>query len=409
MNDDRQILRELAKKYARIAALDVQKQKIGMWKKLNTLKPQRPMVTIDQLPWNELNINDELTLLCEDPFYRTLENQMRMEMYKFNHFPVDMVVNDYLSIPKTVYGNRIGPDIEQDIILTDATNSVTAHRYIDILDTEEKLDAIEFPVVTADKKLDSEMLAKAQEALGDIIPVRLTGHTIHCGMWDFITMLRSVEDIMYDFADRPEFILKTINNFVDMAISMVDQYEELELMDYGQTLIHCTGAFTDELPSVPKAGAKQSAKDVWAFGLAQALGPVSPEMYNEFELKPIKRLLERFGLMYYGCCDPIDRKIEYIRNISNIRKISVSPWANKALCAELMHGDYVFSSKPNPSYLAFDAMDEDAIRNELLEVAKVSKQNNTNCEFILKDVSTVRYKPQNLFRWAQIAMEVAES
>lgn len=409
MSDDRRILRELAKKYEQIAALDVQKQKIGMWKALNTLKPQRPMVTIDQLPWNELNIDDELTLLCENPFYRSLENQMRMEIYKFTHFPVDMVVNNYISIPKTAYGNLIGPSIEQEILRTDETSSVIAHHYIDILDTEEKLDAIEFPHVRADKELDRKMLAITEEMVGDIIPVRLTGHSIHGGMWDCITQLRSVENIMYDLADRPEFILKTINKFVDMAISLVDQYEELELLEYGQTLIHCTGAFTDELPAEPNPGGRQSAKDVWGMGLAQVFGPVSPEMYNEFEIKPSKRLLERFGLVYYGCCDPIDRKIEYVRNISNVRKISVSPWANKELCSELMHGDYVFSSKPNPAYLAFDNMDEDAIRNELIEIAAVSRKYNNNCEFILKDVSTIRYKPQNLFRWAQIAMEVAGS
>ena len=35
------------------------------------------------------------------------------------------------------------------------------------------------------------------------------------------------------------------------------------------------------------------------------------------------------------------------------------------------------------------------------------RRNNCPLEYILKDVSTVRYEPQRLFDWAKIAMEVA--
>lgn len=409
MINDREVLRELAKQVAYLANLDIQKKKIQMWKDLNSLKPQRPMVTIDQLPWNELNMNDELTLLCSDPLSRELENKMRITLYSYKHFPVDMVVNNYIEMPRIAYNNQIGPKIEENTISTDNTSTVVAHRYIDLLQTEEDLEAIAFPDVKIAHEYEEMRLTLANELIGDIISLKPTGFSIHCGVWDFITQLRGVENIMYDFADRPEFMLKTVNKFVDITLSLIDQYEELGLLEYNQTLVHCTGAFNDELPASPKDNGKQSARDVWGMGLAQTLGTVSPEMYNEFELKPIKRLLDRFGLIYYGCCDPIEKKIDYLREIKNIRKISVSPWANKEMCAERMHGDYVFSTKPNPSYLAFDTFDEDIIRKELIEAAEVCRKYNTNCEFILKDVSTVKYKPQNLERWAKIAMEIAES
>ena len=45
----------------------------ALWRKLNGLKPERPMVMIDQVCWNEMNVDDELTLRCEDPECRGYE------------------------------------------------------------------------------------------------------------------------------------------------------------------------------------------------------------------------------------------------------------------------------------------------------------------------------------------------
>ena len=42
------------------------------------------------------------------------------------------------------------------------------------------------------------------------------------------------------------------------------------------------------------------------------------------------RRLERWGVVYYGCCEPLDRKIPLLRRIPNLRKFSMSPWNNFA-------------------------------------------------------------------------------
>ena len=49
LEKDRIILRELACRYAEQAVLPVQEEKRRLWKKLNTLEPERPMVMIDQM------------------------------------------------------------------------------------------------------------------------------------------------------------------------------------------------------------------------------------------------------------------------------------------------------------------------------------------------------------------------
>ncbi len=103
------------------------------------------------------------------------------------------------------------------------------------------------------------------------------------------------------------------------------------------------------------------------------LGSVSPQMFEEYEVEYVKPLLEQFGLVYYGCCEPLHNRIDYIRKIKNVRKISMSPWADIRAGAEHIHGDYVISRKPNPAYLAAASFDPELVRRELQETCRAAK------------------------------------
>jgi len=60
--EDIKILRELGKKMALIASYGIHKEKEVVWKNVNDLKQERPVVWINEIPWHEMNYNDELTL-----------------------------------------------------------------------------------------------------------------------------------------------------------------------------------------------------------------------------------------------------------------------------------------------------------------------------------------------------------
>ena len=77
------------------------------------------------------------------------------------------------------------------------------------------------------------------------------------------------------------------------------------------------------------------------------------------------------------------------------------------IAAENIHGDYVFSAKPNPAHVAMFSLDKDLIRKDLTETVEICKRHNTPCELILKDVSTLNNDPSRLNEWEKIAMEVA--
>ena len=242
MNQDYQILRELGKRVAEIAALPVQQEKKALWTANNDLHPVRPMVYIDQLPWHELNQTAEMQLRCTDPFLREVEHTLRALLYRWNHFPCDNVVENRVDIPKTVHGLNYGIHILEEIRRTDAENDIVSHKYEDQLTDECGLNALKPDQITVDEALDARRLAQCSEIFDGILPVRLSGVQIHAGLWDRIAQMRPAESILWDIADRPEFIEQIVQKFVDLTNAAVDQCEALGLLDPELQYVHCTGA-----------------------------------------------------------------------------------------------------------------------------------------------------------------------
>ena len=90
-------------------------------------------------------------------------------------------------------------------------------------------------------------------------------------------------------------------------------------------------------------------------------------------------------------------------------RIDQLPWHELDWGEEKMvnpHGDYVFSAKPTPAYVAMGSFDPDLVRKDLEETVDICRRHDTPCELILKDVSTVCGDPSRLTQWEQIAMDV---
>jgi hypothetical protein len=226
-------------------------------------------------------------------------------------------------------------------------------------------------------------------------------------VWDIISTLGGVENMMYAIADRPEFVHKIVGKMTDAHLNLLDQMEEKKLLASYQTEIHCTGSYTDELPADGFDANAPRAKDLWTFGLAQLFSCVSADTYSEFDFAYSNKWYKRFGLVYYGCCDPLDKKMDAVRKIPNLRKVSMSPWTNAERGASELASDYVFSSKPNPAMLAGPTWEPEAVEKELGGIINACKKFGSPLELILKDVSTVKYRPESLFEWEKIAMKLA--
>jgi hypothetical protein len=178
------------------------------------------------------------------------------------------------------------------------------------------------------------------------------------------------------------------------------------LLDYDLNDIHCTPPYADELPA-PDYDGKSRLKDVWFRGMAQMFSTVSPMTRKELDLDYMLPLMEKCGLSYYGCCEPLEKSLDFLAEIPNMRKISITPWANEELCAEWMSGNYVYSRKPNPAFVS-GVFNEDVVRDETRQTVELCMKYNCPYEFVLKDISTVSYNPQNMISWVNTVESVID-
>jgi hypothetical protein len=401
------VIRKLAAQVAEIAALPIQDEKRRLWRKLNSLQPERPMVMIDQVCWNEMNVGDELTLQCQDPESRSYEESLRRILFQWRHFPVDMVLESFIRIPKAITNTGFGIAVHENIAVTDPENSVVGHTYINQFKTIEDLQKVQIPQISHDPAETQRRLEMAHQLFDGLLEVRPWGYDLYLSIWDPISTWMGVENALFALVEQPDLMHGLASRMTEGYLSMLDQLEDQGLLCAPQSLIHCTGAYTDELPAAGYNPEKPRTKDIWMFGLAQMFSTVSPKMFKEYEVDYSSRICARFGLVYYGCCDPLDKKMAQVRMIPNVRKISMSPWVDQERGAAEIGKDYVFSRKPSPAMLAFGSFDRDAVREDLLATRRVCERHGCPLELILKDISTVRYEPERLFQWAEIAMQVA--
>ncbi|MEN6534042.1 MAG: hypothetical protein ABFD89_10295, partial [Bryobacteraceae bacterium] len=164
--------------------------------------------------------------------------------------------------------------------------------------------------------------------------------------------------------------------------------------------------YVSNLPGAEFDPQRIAPHNMWGCSNAQIFSDVSPEMHWDFAVRHDLRWLSRWGLTYYGCCEPLDVKIDILRRIPNLRKISASPWCNIPRLLNKVGTDYVLSRKPNPAVLAWDDWRPEQAREDMRTFLEAAR--GCHVELIMKDISTVRYQPQRLWEWARIAMEVAE-
>ena len=115
-----------------------------------------------------------------------------------------------------------------------------------------------------------------------------------------------------------------------------------------------------------------------------------------------------FGLVAYGCCEDLTRKIDKVRKIPNLRRIAVSPMADVKQCAEQLGDECVFSYRPSPSDMVGYGFDEDRIRRILRRDLEACRGNGCHVDITLKDVETVQNDPRRVRRWVEITREVVD-
>lgn len=398
---DREILRELATKYMSYALSDKNNEKRELWRALNNMNMQKPMITIDQMPWEELDVDGSLVLKVEDPYFRKVEWNLRTELYKWEHLPADMVLNPYIILPRPISNTGFG------ISTINSDNDIHAksHLFEDQLQEMEDIEKIKIPELKLNPEREAEILAVAHEIFDGIAPLKWSGLMVHSGLWDQITFWKGVENCYLDLLDRPELIHAILDRYTNAHLAFIKQINELGVYDTVSNICHCSYTFSDRLPSADYNPDHTTTQDGWTCSMAQLFSSVSPQINEEFEIPYMSKLFDCYGSIYYGCCERLDDRLDIIDRMPNIRKISCSPWSDREHFAATLPKKYIMSNKPNPSFLASNSFDEDIVRKDIRRTIKAAKDHGLCLELLLKDISTVKNDPQRLWRWSEIALE----
>ncbi len=402
------LLREYAKKYAQLALSESNLKRPDQYRKLNSLKMVKPPILVFEVPWGELEDQKELKLECETDLYRGIERAIKRTLYQFKNFEGDYAIHPYYKVKIRTKSTGIGLNVEEVKINSTTGTDISAHEYHDVLPDEDSLENITMPTMETDNEATQRALEAAHEVFDGIMDVGLGGYQFYFNMWDELPRYHGVEKCLIDIYDRPEFMHKMMKRFTDYHEEIINLYEKLNILETDAYYLHCTPACTYELPVKDITKEKVSAKDVWGRGMAQIFAVVSPDMHKEFDIGYMKRLFDRCGLTYYGCCEPLDKKIDILREFTNLRRISITPWADADVAADAMGDKYVLSAKSNPAYVSQPVFDPQPVIEETKKILLACKRNNTPCEFILKDISTINRNQNHLTQWVKTVSDTID-
>lgn len=403
MNSDKAILRKLAWKRRSLIENLKNAEKIDIWKKSNDLLTTRPPVNIHEVPWTEFEAEPGMTLQCQDAYLQKIEQTLRNEIFQMKNFPADMVFENKVICESVIIDSGFGLESKMDII---DSGFINAYHYEPVLTQPEDIEKITEATIDYDRETTEKRLELLQDNFDGICDVELVGmQGLWFTPWDYLITLTGVTEAMIDLIERPDFVNSYVEKYMDVSIKKLNRYKELGLWSSNNTNVKAgSGGFgyTSDLAEPPKPNIGVDTKQLWGCSNAQMFSNVSSDMHWEFSLRHEIRWLENFGLNYYGCCEPLHNKIDILKKIPRLRKISMSAWANLDSAREKIGGRYVMSVKPNPATLAMQPFNEEIIKNEINEILVKTQGHPT--EIVLKDISTIKREPRRLKIWNDIVM-----
>lgn len=403
---DRAILRQLATRVAEISRGRIQEERRQLWRLHNSLRPTRPPILVRWFV-GLLEIIPDASLACQDPFYRRYERALRMQIFQ------DWICDDTIIEPwLTVQAQRITPLAGLwGVRLERIPSHVEGGAWKDVPPIKTLADAQRLvrPHHAIDEPATARDVTKLSDAIGDILAInvdRSPAYQVYQGdICTELCYLRGLEQVMWDMRDNPAWLHDLLGFMRDGILATHDAAEaagDWRLSNHqNQAMPYCL-----ELPDPCANGPSVSRKQLWGYMQAQELTLVSPAMFDEFMLRYQMPIMAPFGLIAYGCCEDLTRKIRYLRQIPNLRRIVVTPWANVRACAEQIGADYVLSWRPNPAEMVCVGFDPDRVRRILQ--AGVAAAAGCSVEVVLKDIKTVQGEPERLRDWVRIAREVTD-
>ena len=405
---DREVLRELAHRVAEIASAPEQADKARLWTQCNDLQPERPMVFADpQGGWANI---DEAWLRCEcDPSLRWIEGTLRRKLIRHEHIPDDYPILATLDVPVQVEGANYD-DYGFALRTTSTAKPLGAYHIEPVITSERDFERLHFRPVTIDHEATNRAASLADDLVGDVLAVRRVGRTHwRYGLARVLIHMRGLEHMMLDMYAQPGLIHRLMGFLRDDFLHELDLFEGEDALGLNNGPDHVTGSGglspTRALPKPDYAGTAR-ATDCICWAESQETVGVGPAQFEEFVLHYQLPLVRRFGLVDYGCCEPLDHKFDLlISRIPNLRWLAVPAWSNRALAAEKIGKRFVYVYKPNPAYVCAPSPAWDEAEREIRGTLEIAR--GCAIHIVMKDTHTFCHDPGRITRWAKMASRAA--
>jgi hypothetical protein len=416
---EKNVLRGLAARWKEHAADPVMAVRRRQWTALHDLAPEKPMILFETGSVDGFVEPSELA--CEAPFLRAVERNMRETVRHAEEVGDDIVVEPYFRFGWQMLLPDFGVTVEQKPALMANSETSLGYTFNFPLKSPADFSKLKKRVFAVDREKTARFKGMVEEAVGDILPVRVgnydpfigdSGDEGFCGNYFFgltwqIYRLIGNDGLLYWVYDAPQTIHALMAYLRDDKAALFRFMEKEGLLDIN-TDTQMAGprayGYVSGLPGAGHAGPLK-LKDLWGWAESQESINISPAMFKEFVLPYLADLSAMFGLIYYGCCEPVHDRLPLIMEaIPNLRSVSVSGWSDFPKVAEMLGRRYVFSRKPTPALLSGSHALWDLARQDMEKTRDAAK--GCNVEILFRDLYTVNHERGRIAEWVRMARSV---
>lgn len=404
---DRVILRELARRQMAHAQSEKNRQIIRDWYRHNACAGGRPMIHLELWTFQQEIIPP--LLQCETEDARRIETQLYSQFLNRELFDDDRPVPDYFPISWDVRIKPFNLEVRQQHTTGSDGHESVGHQFVhQIKDLAEDFHRLQPSPVLLNRTAVLDRLDQIADLFGDLLPPRLVGRGLYSVPTQDLLHLMGMETMYLSMYDEPDLFHQMMRQYTDDTLRLYRMMEREQLMlptaaceDLGQG----TWCFTDELPDAPTDGSLKAAQ-LWGFMDSQETVGLSPDMFGEFIFPYYKEISSEYGLLSYGCCEPVhsiwDR---YLSTLTNLRKISISPWCDEAMMGERLQGrKVIYHRKPSPNLIGVGTvLDEAAVREHIRTTLRAAR--NLTLELTQRDVYTINHDIGKARRFVDIIKE----
>jgi len=354
-------------------------------------------------------------LKCQGEFARQVETNLYCNFLNQQLFDDDRVTPDYYPLNYDTHFELFSIKIQKDIATAADGSESVGHQFISVVeDLEDDYDKLKETDFGVDLDSTEAKRRAIEEAIGDILPVKVQMDCLYSVPTQMLVHFMSMENMMFAMYDYPELFKEMMDRIANDTLAYYRMLEEKRLIlptvsfeSVGQG----TWSFNNELPGYEEWQKRPfTTKDVWGFMDSQETVGISPQMYEEFIFPCYKKISEQYGLLSYGCCEPVDPIWDNcISKLDNLRKVSISPWCNEEVMGEkLQGGKVIFHRKPSPNFLGVNPiLDEEAVRAHIRKSLQAAR--GCKMEITQRDVYTIHNDIAKARRYVEIIRQEIEN